>query len=169
MRGVKKKGVLPDFAVEDYVLVARVRQPGITPKLINTWTGPWRVVSKTEGHVYRVKDIATGSLREVYIAQMQPYADASLNVTAELKEVFNNLKSQGEFDMEMIDAVDLAADNEEYVIKVKWVGLDEVETTWEPLSTIHTDAPKYVQLRKLRLTKEVRDDLKKSMALKFDF
>ena len=168
MRDVKKKGVLPDFAVGDYVLVARVRQPGIRPKLINTWTGPWRVVSKTGGHAYRVKDIATGRLREVHIAQMQPYADASLTVTAELKEVFNNMKSQGEFDMEMVDAVDSAAGNEEYVVKVKWVGLDEEDTTWEPLSTIHTDAPKYVvaQLRKLRLTKEVRDDLKKKYGTK---
>ena len=37
MRGVETKGVLPDFAVGDYVLVARVRQPGITPKLMSTW------------------------------------------------------------------------------------------------------------------------------------
>ena len=40
MRGVERKGVLPDFAVGDYVLVARVRRPDITPKLMNTWTGP---------------------------------------------------------------------------------------------------------------------------------
>ena len=126
------------------------------------------MASKTGGHAYGVKDIVTGRSREVHIARMRPYADASLNVTAELKEIFNNFESQGEFDMEMIDAVDLAADSEEYVVKVKWVGLDKEETTWEPLSTIHTDAPKYVvaQLRKLRLTKEVRDGLKKKYGMK---
>ena len=37
----KKKGVLPDVVVGDCVLVARVRQPRITP---NVWTEPWRVV-----------------------------------------------------------------------------------------------------------------------------
>ena len=70
--------------------------------------------------------------------------------------------------MERIKAVDLAADSEEYVVKVKWVGLDEEETIWEPVSTIYADAPKYVvaQLRKLRLTKEVRDDLKKKYGMK---
>ena len=47
IRDVESKGVLQDFVVGDYVHVARVRQPGITPKLMNTWTGPWRVVSKT--------------------------------------------------------------------------------------------------------------------------
>ena len=164
----KKYGVLPDFVVGDYVLVARVRQPGITPKPMNTWTGPWRVVSKPGGHVYGVEDIATGRSREVHIAWMRPYADASLNVTAELKEVFNNLESQGDFDMERIEAVDVAANGEGYVVKMEWVGLDEEETTWEPLSTIYADAPEYVvaQLWKLRFTKKVRDDLKKKYGMK---
>ena len=60
MRGVESNEVLSDIAAGDYVLVARVRQPGITSKLMNTWTGPWRVVSKTGGHVYGVDDIVTG-------------------------------------------------------------------------------------------------------------
>ena len=60
---------------------------------------------------------------------MPPHADTSLSVTAELKEVFNNLKIQGEFDMmERIEAEDLTAESDEYVVKVKWVGLEE-ETT----------------------------------------
>ena len=160
--------MLPDFAVGDYVHVARVRQPGITPKFMNTWTGPWRVVSKTGGYVYGVEDIVTRHSREVHIARMRPYADASLNVTAELKEVLSNLKSQGEFDIEKVEALDLAADGEEYVVNVKWIGLDEEETTWEPMFTIYADAPKYVlaQLRKLRLTTEVRDHLKKTYVMK---
>ena len=79
------------------------------------------------------------------------------------------IEIQGEFDMEKIEAVDLAADSEEYVVKVKWVGLNEEETTWEPLSTIYADAPEYIvaQLRKLRLAKEVRDDLKKEKEKKY--
>ena len=63
---------------------------------------------------------------------MRSYADVSLNVTTnKLKEVFNNLKSQGKFDIERIDAVDLAAGSKEYAGKVKWVGFEQ-ETTWEP-------------------------------------
>ena len=141
MRGNESKEGLPDFEVENYVLVARVRQPGITPKIVKTWTGPWRVVSKTGQHVYGVEDIVTGRSREVHIERMRPHANASLNVTAELKEVFNNLKSRGEFDMERIEAVDLAADSEEYAVKVKWVGLDEERTTWKSVSAIYADAP----------------------------
>ena len=37
--------VLPNFAVGDYVLMARVRSPGKTSKMVSTWTGPWRVTN----------------------------------------------------------------------------------------------------------------------------
>ena len=60
---------------------------------MNTWTEPWKVVSKTGEPVYGVEDIVTGRSREVHVARRRPYADASLNVTVELKEVFNSFKS----------------------------------------------------------------------------
>ena len=41
--------------------------------------------------------------------QMRPYVDALLNVTAELREVFNNLEGQGKFDMKKAKAMDFAA------------------------------------------------------------
>ena len=41
---------------------------------------------------------------------MRPYADAPLNFTAELKKVFNNPKSQDEFNMERLEAVGLTGD-----------------------------------------------------------
>ena len=73
--------------------------------------------------MYGVENIVTGRSRYLHIAWMPPYADTSLSVTAELKEVFNNLKIQGEFDMERIEAEDLTADSDKYVVKVNWVGL----------------------------------------------
>ena len=36
----QRKAVLPKFAVGDFVLYARVRRQGVTPKLMSTWTGP---------------------------------------------------------------------------------------------------------------------------------
>ena len=43
-RVVASRGSLPNFAVGEYVLVARVRRSGSTPKLLIPWTGPWRMV-----------------------------------------------------------------------------------------------------------------------------
>ena len=42
-RQAASRGKLPNFAVRDYVMVARVRLPGSTPWLVSTWTGPWRI------------------------------------------------------------------------------------------------------------------------------
>ena len=43
-------GSMPNFEVGDYVSVARVRKLGSAPKLVTTWTGPWRVVSGGSPH-----------------------------------------------------------------------------------------------------------------------
>ena len=40
VRELSGRGHLPVFKVGDYVLVARVRNPGRVPKLVQTWTGP---------------------------------------------------------------------------------------------------------------------------------
>ena len=69
--------------------------------------------------MYSVEGIVTERSRGLHTARVRPYADASLNVTAELKKAFNNLRSQGEFDMERIEAVDLAVNSEKYVVEVK--------------------------------------------------
>ena len=54
------RGHLPNFAVGDYVMVARVRLPGSTPKWVSTWTGPWRIVTADKVHVYGVQNIVMG-------------------------------------------------------------------------------------------------------------
>ena len=48
------KAVLPKFTVGDFVLYARVRRQGVTPKVMSTWTGPCRVVGADHSHVYSV-------------------------------------------------------------------------------------------------------------------
>ena len=47
----------PNFEVDDYVLYARVRRPGVTPKLMATWTGPWRMVGAHHPHVFEIQNI----------------------------------------------------------------------------------------------------------------
>ena len=86
-RGKKRvaagRGSLPGGFVGDYVLVARVRRSGSTPKLLMTWTGPWRVVVAQRSHEYGVQNIVSGEVRDVHVARMRFYADAALEITAE--------------------------------------------------------------------------------------
>ena len=108
VREVSGRGCLPVFEVGDYVLVARVRKPGRVPKLVQTWTGPWRVVPGGSEHVRVVEDIVTGETKEVHVVRMRPDADSSLVVGAEVREVFEMTTHQGEF--EVADVISVGKD-----------------------------------------------------------
>ena len=87
-------GSMPNFEVGDYMLVARVRKLGSAPKLVTTWTGPWRVVSSGSPHVYNVQDIVTGHTKEVRVVRMRAYADSSLPEGAEIQRLSEMTKHQ---------------------------------------------------------------------------
>ena len=166
-RAAVSKGALPNFAVGDYVLVARVRRSGSTPKLLMTWTGPWRVVSAEQPHVYGVQNIVSGDVRDVHVARLRFYADRALAVTAELKDVFQHAFTQGEFEMAAIVDMSEAEEGPGYDVEVEWVGFEKSENTWEALSKIWDASPQFVksELRKLGLSKRVRAELKKQYGM----
>ena len=87
-RQAASRGQLLNLAMGDYVMVARVRRPGSTPKLVTTWTGPWRIVTADKVHVYDVQSIVTSEVKDVYVVRLRFYADKDLERTAASKEVF---------------------------------------------------------------------------------
>ena len=168
VREVTGRGYLPMFEVGDYVLVARVRKPGRVPKLVQTWTGPWRVVPGGSEHVRVVEDIVTGETKEVHVVRMRPYADSSLVVGVEVREVFEMTKHQGEF--KIAHAISVGKDPArvgEYRVQIAWVGLEDEEPTWEPMSTVYADAPKYLEqkLRRMRLNSVTKRALKRKYGM----
>ena len=90
---------LPNFDVGNYVLYTRVRRPGVTPKLMATWTGPWRVVGAHHPHVFEIQNIVSGRVQTAHVARLRFHADSQLNVTAEIKDVFQHAFNQGKFQM----------------------------------------------------------------------
>ena len=90
---------MPNFEVGDYVLYARVRRPGVTPKLMATWTGPWRVVGAHHPHLFEIQNIVSGRVHTAHVDRLRFYADSQLNVTADVKNVFQHAFNQGQFQM----------------------------------------------------------------------
>ena len=168
-RSAASRGVLPEFSVGDYVLVARVRRSGVTPKLSSTWTGPWRVVSAAKKHVYGVQNIVSGKVRDVHVARLRFYADSELDVTSDLKDVFQHSFGQGEHEMEAVLNIGPAHDDSGYLVRVRWAGFEEDEDTWQPLSEVYDDAPQFVkqELRKMKLSADVKDKIKKKHNIVF--
>ena len=67
---------LPNFEVGDHVLYARVRRPGVTPKLMATWTGPLRVVGVHHPHLFEIQNIVSGRVHTAHVARLHFYADS---------------------------------------------------------------------------------------------
>ena len=102
--------------------------------LMSTWIGPQRVANDDKEHVYAVQHLVTGELRDVYVARVRFYAGDQLEITGELLKVFQQLENQGEYYIWSISAIKRAASGDEFVVKVAWEGLEEAESTWEPVS-----------------------------------
>ena len=94
---------------------------------MSTWTGPWRVADDDKEHVYAVQHLA--------------YANDKLEITGELRKVFQQLEKQGEYHIRSISAIKGAASGDEFVVKVAWEGLEEAESIWQPVSRVFHDAP----------------------------
>ena len=168
VREVSGRGYLLVFEVDDYVFVARVRKPGRVPKLVQTWTGPWPVVPGGSEHLRVVEDIVTGETKGVHVVRMRPYADSSLVVGAEVREVFEMTKHQSEF--EVADVISVGKDPVrvgEYRVQIAWVGREDEEPTWEPMSIVYADAPKYLEqkLRRMRLNGMTKRALKRKYGM----
>ena len=89
-RQAASRGQLPNFAVGDHVMMTRVRRPGSTPTLVTTWTGLSPIVTAGKVHVYGVQNIVTAKLRTCIWYASRFYADKDLEITAALKEVFQD-------------------------------------------------------------------------------
>ena len=69
-------------------MMARVRRPGLTPKLVSTWTGPWRIITADKVHLYGVQNIVTDEENDMHVVRLRFYAEKELEMTAALKEMF---------------------------------------------------------------------------------
>lgn len=146
-------------------MVAWANTRGYLNKLVSTWTGPSRVVSAAGSQqVYGVEDIDTGERKEVHIARMSPRTDESLVVMEGAFGGLGNAKTQGEFQMEAIQAVAISVDK-----GTEWVaqaGLDESEMALKIVANFYQHAPAYLasQWRMLKLTKAIGSALQQNMA-----
>ena len=97
------------------------------------------------------------------------YADDKLEITGELLKVFEQLEKQGEYHIRSIFAIKRAASGDEFVVKVAWEGLEEAESTWEPVSRVFHDAPAVLrkELKALRLKAEQKRALVQRYGLRW--
>ena len=83
---------MSNFEVGDYVLVARVRELGSTPKLVTTWTGPWHVILSEDPRLHNVQEIVTGETKDFHVVRIRACGHSSLAAGAEVQGLFEMTK-----------------------------------------------------------------------------
>ncbi|KAE8998723.1 hypothetical protein PF011_g14932 [Phytophthora fragariae] len=127
-----------NFSVGDYVLRSRVDEKLHANKLRVIWVGPYRVVGSAD-YYFTAEHLINGRTMDVHPSRLKMYADDSLNVTEEL---INHIASQGTLlAVEAIVEHRMKFDMHAYEVKVKWLGRETVEDSWEPLKTMSEDVP----------------------------
>ena len=95
-----------------------------------------------------MQHIDSGKVHTAHVARLGFYADADLNITAEIKDVIHHSYAQGECRMNVL--MHVAEDDQgDVIVWVDWEGFDREERTWEFLRRIHSSAPDFV-LKELR-------------------
>ena len=134
-------------------------------KLLGRWKGPFLVLEAIGDHAYRVQDLVSPDYKPVvHTSRLDFYADSSLDITVELKNVIAH-HDQGH---EVEQLVALKRDGVHILVQCKWLGLEAAENTWELLQEIHSSVPRLVTtfLRKYRgdaiLLRDARQLVKRS-------
>ena len=144
---------LPAFETGHYVMMGkRTRKKS---KLEATWKGPFEVIGtacESKGTlVYNVRKLGDTAILPVHASRLAHFASDKLNVTAELKD----WAQDGEYTIaKLVDFEE--GDDEKLHLRVRWMGFEPADDTWEPIEQLIEDQPKMV-LKFLKTRKDAHD------------
>ncbi|KAE9009233.1 hypothetical protein PR001_g16486 [Phytophthora rubi] len=133
-----KRGVVCNFEVGDYVLWSRIDARLPTRKLLGRWVGPF-IVAEAKRNSFIIRNLITGKQHEVHVTRLKFYHDSSLNITQEVREF---VTEQGILlDVEAFKQHRFEPTSKMWQLRVSWVGLQDVEDSWESLPDLVKDVP----------------------------
>ena len=95
-------------------------------------------------NLFEIQNIVSGRVHTAHVARLRFYADSQLNVTADVKNVFQHAFNQGQCQMAGIVRV-AEADDRSLIVLVDWVGFEVDERTWEPFKELFEAAQEFSQ------------------------
>ena len=93
------------------------------------------MVGAHHSHLFEIQNIVSGRVHTAHVARLRFHADSQLNVTADVKNVFQHAFNQGQFQMACVVRV-AEADDRSLIVLVDWVGFEVDERTCEPFKEI---------------------------------
>lgn len=128
----------PNFGVGDFVLVASV--VAAPNKLSIKWQGPKRVTKAISDWIFEVEDLVEPYVTSTHhVSRLRFYAESAREVTEDLLQ--HALNAQGGHCVEEFRGIRHNSTANQWQVEVKWLGLDELENTWESYASLQTDVP----------------------------
>ena len=136
------KGSIVNFDGGDFVLWSRIDKRLPDNKLLGQWVVPFRV-KEARSHSFLIEHLISGREYDVHPSRLKYYADSEFNETAELLELVSR---QGMvLGVEGLRGHRFNSELNRWEILVSWMGLQEIEDSWEPLTILLQDVPTKVQ------------------------
>lgn len=138
-RAAQSRGQLPNFAIGDFVLIAKdTFKSG--EKLSLRWSGPRRIVGASRNHIYKVEDIRNGEKEDMHACRLRFFSNKDLNTEAVFPHVLYSERG-----MPVQRLMELTEAPDGIYIRVRWRGLPPADDTLEPLCRDYEDAPQLVK------------------------
>ena len=134
-RVTANRGLLPNFDIGDYVLVAR-SEFFAGEKLALRWRGPLRVVKAVSNYIYTFEDLRNGMREDVHVSCLKFYRDSDLNREAIMRHVLTSERG-----MIVSRLMGLEETPTGLCVRVRWRGLPPSEETLAPIGRVHADVP----------------------------
>ncbi|GMF18554.1 unnamed protein product [Phytophthora fragariaefolia] len=132
----------PNFSAGDFVLAATVI--ALPNKLAIKWQGPKRVVRALTDWIFEVEDLNEPHAKSTHhVSRLRFYAEATREVTEGLLQYA--LHSQGGHCVQAFRGIRLNAAQQQWEVHMKWLGMDELENTWESYASLRADVPVLLQ------------------------
>lgn len=109
-------------------------------KLQPFWQGPYRVVDTVNPWVFVVEDLVTEVRREVHVCRIRRYSDSQMNVSAAI-----HLAAEYDQVAHVSEILEHRLQDGHFFVRVRWMGFEAEDDTWEPLTTMLEDVPAIVR------------------------
>ncbi|ETV92295.1 hypothetical protein H310_13353 [Aphanomyces invadans] len=126
----------------DFVLWSRVDENNHYPKLLVTWTGPYRVIECLP-YSCVIEHLITGTQREAHHSRLKFYAESHFMIT---EEILDHISEQGTtLAVGKIEDARCNPDSNQWELLIQWKGLESHESSWEQLPAMYREIPSLVQ------------------------